>query len=95
MQRKDYYDILGVARDAAASEIKMAYRKLALQNHPDTNRDDPQAEDRFVAKNLGEREDQRKVELKEFLGITAPYVIVSLLSCYIPAMLIWVLPFSK
>jgi len=49
----------------------------------------------FVAKNLGEKEDQRKVALKEFLGITAPYVIVSLLFCYIPAMLIWVLPFSK
>jgi Na+/H+ antiporter NhaD/arsenite permease-like protein len=49
----------------------------------------------FVAKNLGEKEDQRKVELKEFLGITAPYVIISLVACYIPAMLIWVLPFSK
>jgi len=47
MQRKDYYGILGVARDAGESEIKIAYRKLALQNHPDTNRDDPQAEDRF------------------------------------------------
>jgi DnaJ-class molecular chaperone len=47
MQRKNYYGILGVARDADASEIKMAYRKLALRNHPDTNRDDPQAEDRF------------------------------------------------
>ena len=47
MQRKDYYGILGVARDAGESEIRMAYRKLALQNHPDTNRDDPQAEERF------------------------------------------------
>jgi Na+/H+ antiporter NhaD/arsenite permease-like protein len=48
----------------------------------------------FVAKNLGEKEDQRKVGLKEFLSITAPYVIISLLACYVPAMLIWVLPFS-
>jgi len=47
MQRKDYYDILGVARDADENEIKIAYRKLALRNHPDTNRDDPCAEDRF------------------------------------------------
>jgi len=47
MQRKDYYGILGVPRDADESEIKMAYRKLALRSHPDTNRADPQAEDRF------------------------------------------------
>jgi len=49
----------------------------------------------FVAKSLGEKEDQRSVKLKEFLGITAPYVIVSLVTCYIPAMLIWVFPFAK
>jgi Na+/H+ antiporter NhaD/arsenite permease-like protein len=49
----------------------------------------------FVAKNLGEKEDQRKVGIKEFLGITAPYVIISLIFCYIPAMLVWVIPFAK
>ena len=47
MQRKDYYSILGVARNADATEIKAAYRKLALRSHPDTNMDDPRAEDRF------------------------------------------------
>jgi Na+/H+ antiporter NhaD/arsenite permease-like protein len=49
----------------------------------------------FVAKNMGEKEDQRKVGLREFLGYSLPYVIISLIFCYIPAMLIWVLPFSK
>jgi Na+/H+ antiporter NhaD/arsenite permease-like protein len=49
----------------------------------------------FVAKNMGEKEDQRKVGLKEFLSFTLPYVVISLIFCYIPAMLIWVLPFAK
>jgi len=49
----------------------------------------------FVAKNMGEKEDQRKVGLGEFLGMTVPYVIISLIFCYIPAMLIWVIPFAK
>jgi Na+/H+ antiporter NhaD/arsenite permease-like protein len=49
----------------------------------------------FVAKNMGEKEDQRKVGLKEFLSMSAPYVVISLIFCYIPAMLIWVLPFAK
>jgi Na+/H+ antiporter NhaD/arsenite permease-like protein len=49
----------------------------------------------FVAKNMGEKEDQRKVSLKEFFSFTFPYVIISLIFCYIPAMLIWVLPFTK
>jgi Na+/H+ antiporter NhaD/arsenite permease-like protein len=49
----------------------------------------------FVAKNMGEKEDQKKVSLKEFLSFTLPYVIISLIFCYIPAMLIWVFPFAK
>lgn len=45
--RKDYYDVLGVARDAAEDEVKKAYRRLAMKYHPDRNPDDPQAEARF------------------------------------------------
>lgn len=44
---RDYYEVLGVARDADADEIKKAYRRLARENHPDHNPDDPAAEERF------------------------------------------------
>jgi molecular chaperone DnaJ len=44
---RDYYETLGVARDAGADEIKRAYRRLAMQYHPDRNPGDPQAEASF------------------------------------------------
>ena len=43
----DYYDLLGVSRDASQDEIKRAFRKLARETHPDANPDDPEAERRF------------------------------------------------
>jgi len=45
--RRDYYDVLGLPRNAEATEIKRAYRALALRYHPDQNRDDKQAEEKF------------------------------------------------
>ncbi|GAW22230.1 hypothetical protein ANO14919_117660 [Xylariales sp. No.14919] len=51
-QRKDYYKILGVPKDADDASIKKAYRKLAIIHHPDKNRDDEGAAERF--KDIGE-----------------------------------------
>ncbi len=44
---RDYYEVLGVGRDAGETEIKKAFRRLARELHPDTNSDDPHAEEKF------------------------------------------------
>ena len=47
MSKRDYYDVLGVDKNATEGEIKKAYRRVAMKYHPDRNPDDPQADAKF------------------------------------------------
>ena len=63
----DYYKVLGVEKSATQDEIRKAYRKLAKKYHPDINKDDPQAKERFQEINeanevLGDPEKRKKYE---------------------------------
>jgi len=66
---KDFYDTLGVARDADAAKLKAAYRKLAMECHPDRNQGDAEAEARFKAINEAYetlKDDQKRAAYDRF-----------------------------
>jgi len=62
MAKQDYYETLGVGKTASAEELRQAFRKLAMQHHPDRNSGDKTAEQRF--KNLNEAYEVLKDEQK-------------------------------
>jgi molecular chaperone DnaJ len=69
MAKRDYYEVLGVGRNASAAELKSAYRKLAKQQHPDRNAGDSAAELRF--KEVSEayevlKDDQKRAAYEQF-----------------------------
>lgn len=47
MSQRDYYDVLGIGKDASQDDIKKAYRKKAMKFHPDRNKENPEAEEKF------------------------------------------------
>ncbi|MCP8304386.1 MAG: molecular chaperone DnaJ [archaeon] len=77
MAKKDYYEILGVSRDATSQEIKNVYRKLALQYHPDRNKS-PEAEEKFKEISeayavLSDEEKRRQYDMFGHAGIDSRY----------------------
>src|SRR3546814_20074366 len=67
--KRDYYELLGVGRDATAEDLKKAYRKLAMQHHPDRNPGDKAAEEKF--KELSEayevlKDDQKRAAYDQY-----------------------------
>lgn len=74
MAKRDYYEVLGVSKDASEDEIKKAYRKLAIKYHPDRNPGDKQAEEKFkeAAEAYDVLHDPQKRQQYDQFGFDAP-----------------------
>jgi molecular chaperone DnaJ len=74
MEKRDYYEVLGVSKDADEKSIKSAYRKIAKKYHPDLNKDNPDAEDKFKEANeayevLGNAEKRQRYDRFGHAGV--------------------------
>src|SRR5258708_26476566 len=74
---RDPYEVLGVPRGASAAAIKSAYRKLAKKHHPDSNKNDPKAADRFSELNsanaiIGDEDTRKQFDRGEIAGHGQP-----------------------
>lgn len=74
MAKRDYYEVLGVKKDATEDEIKKAYRKLAIKYHPDRNPDNAEAEEKFkeAAEAYDVLHDPQKRQQYDQFGFNAP-----------------------
>jgi DnaJ domain len=77
--RRDFYKILGVPKNANTNQIKKAYRSLAKELHPDKNKGDPDAEDRF--RDLGEAYEVLMCHISSFRGLFI--VILCINDCWL------------
>lgn len=65
--QKNYYEILGVGRNASTADIKKAYYKLAKKHHPDVNKNDPEASKKF--QEVSEAYEVIFIQMKIIIGI--------------------------
>ena len=78
MDKKDYYEVLGLKKGATDAEIKKAYRQMAKKYHPDLNPDDPEAEAKFKEVNeandvLSDPEKKARYDQFGFAGVDPSY----------------------
>src|SRR5207237_9061488 len=77
INKRDYYEVLGVTRTSSEQDLKSAYRRLAHQYHPDKNRNDPQAEEKFKEAAeayavLSDAEQRRRYDRFCHAGVSTP-----------------------